>query len=70
MKLKLATSTALSAVRKTLGGVLRHIFDDAEDARCRDMEREIERLITQSGGHLSDEMERRIEQRLMRSSSF
>ncbi len=70
MKLKLATSTAVRAVRKTLGGVLRHIFDDAEDARYRHMQREIQRLIAQSGGHLSDEMERRIVERVMRNSSF
>lgn len=49
---------------------MRRIFDDAEDARYRDMERDIERLIGQSGGHFSDEIERRIEQHLMCNSGF
>ena len=70
MKLELATGATVRAVRKTLGGALRHIFDGAEDARYRDMEREIERLIAQSGGHWSDEMERRIAERLTRNSSL
>jgi hypothetical protein len=69
MKLKLATSTAVRAVRKTLGGVLRRIFDDAEDARYRHVQREIQHLIAQSGGHWSDEMERRVAQCLMRNSN-
>lgn len=70
MKPERATSTAVRAIRKSLGAVLRHIFDDAEDARYRAMQRDIESLIGQSGGHFSDETERRIAQRLMRNSSF
>ena len=57
-------------MRKSFGAVLRHIFDDAENARYRDMQRDIEHLIDRSGGRFSDETERRIEQRLMRNSSF
>jgi hypothetical protein len=49
---------------------MRRIFDDAEDARYRDMQRDIERFIPQSGGPLSDEIERRIAERLTRNSSF
>jgi len=49
---------------------MRRIFDDAEDARYRDMQRDIERVIAQSGGPLSDEIERRIAERLTRNSSF
>jgi hypothetical protein len=70
MKLQSATSTAAGAIRKSLGAVLSHIFDDAEDARYRDMERQIRRLIDQSGGHFSDETERRIAQHLMGNSRF
>jgi lysophospholipase L1-like esterase len=70
MKPEHATSTAVRAIRKSLGAVLRHIFDDAEDARYRAMQRDIESWIGQSGGHFSDETERRIARRLMRNSSF
>ena len=70
MKSQSATSTAVGAIRKSLGAVLNHIFDGAGDARYRDMEREIRRLIDQSGGHFSDEIERRIEQHLMGNSRF
>jgi len=40
------------------------------EARRRDTEREIRRLIGSSAGPLSDEMERRIDRHLMRNSSF
>lgn len=70
MKSQSVTSTAVGAIRKSLGAVLNHILDDAEDARYRDMQREIRHLIDQSGGHFSDEIERRIEQHLMRNSHF
>ena len=70
MKPQRAINTAARAVRKGLGAVLRHIFDGAEDARYRDMQQEIQRLIGQSGGHFSDETERRIEQHLMRNSRY
>jgi hypothetical protein len=70
VKLQRAISTATRAIRRTVGVVLRRIFDDAEDARYRDMERDIRSLIDQSDGHLSDEIERRIARRLMRNSGF
>jgi hypothetical protein len=63
-------SAAVTAVRKAFGGVLRHILDDAEDARYRDTQRDIERLIGQSGGLFSDEIERRIAEHLGRHSSL
>jgi len=70
MKSRSATNTAAGAVRKSLGAVLSHILDHAEDARYRDMQREIRRLIDQSGGHFSDEIERRIARHLMGNSRF
>ena len=70
MKSQRAISTAVRAIRKSVGAVLRHVFDDAEDARYRDMQRDIEHLIGQSGGQFSDETERRIARHLMRNSSF
>ena len=60
----------MRAVRNSLGAALRRIFDDAEDARYRAMERDIQSLIGQSDGHFSDETERRIAERLTRNSSF
>jgi hypothetical protein len=70
MKSQHAISPALRAVRKSVGAVLRHVFDDAGDARYRGTQRDIERLIGQSGGHFSDETERLIARYLMRNSSF
>jgi hypothetical protein len=40
------------------------------EARQRDSERDIRRLIGWSDGPLSDEFERRINEHLMRNSSF
>ena len=49
---------------------LRRIFDAVIEARQRDAERDIRRLIGWSDGPLSDELERRITEHLMRNSSF
>ena len=49
---------------------LRRIFDAIIEARQRDAERDIRRLIGWSDGRLSDELERRITEHLMRNSSF
>lgn len=70
MKRDDATITALSAAAKKVSGVLRRILDAGEEARYRDMQREIRRVISQPDGYLSDETERRISQLLMRHSSF
>lgn len=70
MKPQDAIGRATRAACNSLGAVLRRIFRDAEDARYRAMERDIQSLIGQSGGHFSDETERRIAERLMRNSSF
>ena len=48
----------------------RRIFDAIIEARQRDAERDIRRLIGWSDGPLSDELERRITGHLMRNSSF
>ena len=48
----------------------RRIFDAIIEARQRDAERDIRRLIGWSDGPLSDELERRITEHLMRNSSF
>jgi len=69
MKREHATIIALTAAKKVRGVLLR-ILDAGEKARCRDVEREIRRIISQSDGHLSDETERRIAQHLMRNSNF
>lgn len=49
---------------------LRRIFDAVIEARQRDAERDIRRLIGWSDGPLSDEFERRITEHLMRNPSF
>jgi hypothetical protein len=49
---------------------LRRIFDAVIEARQRDAERDIRRLIGWSDGPLTDEFERRITEHLMRNSSF
>ena len=48
---------------------LRRIFDAIIEARQRDAERDIRRLIGWSDGPLSDEFERRITEHLMRNST-
>ena len=62
-------STAPPASRKRPSR-LRRIFDTIIEARQRDAERDIRRLIGWSDGPLSDELERRITAHLMRNSSF
>ncbi len=49
---------------------LRRIFDAIMEARQRNAEHDIRRLIGWSDGPLSDEFERRITAHLMRNSSF
>jgi hypothetical protein len=66
MKRHGAINTAVRAVRQYFRGVLRHILDGAYEARCRD----IERVIGGSDGYLTDELERRITDYLMRNSGF
>ena len=56
--------------RRKRRGRLRRIFDAIIEARQRDAERDIRRLIGWSDGRLSDEFERRITEHLMRNSSF
>ena len=56
--------------RRKRRGRLRRIFDAIIEARQRDAERDIRRLIGWSDGPLSDELERRITEHLMRNSSF
>ncbi len=70
MKRGPAISKAVSAVRKCLDGVLRHILHGADEKRSRGIRREAERVVGQSDGNPSDEIERRIEQRFMRNSWF
>lgn len=62
-------ATALPAWRKRRNLLLR-IFDAVIEARQRDAERDIRRLIGWSDGPLSDEFERRITEHLMRNPSF
>jgi len=56
--------------RRKRRSLLRRIFDAVMEARQRDSERDIRRLIGWSDGPLSDEFERRINEHLMRNSSF
>ena len=56
--------------RRKRRGRLRRIFDAIIEAHRRDAERDIRRLIGWSDGPLSDEFERRINEHLMRNSSF
>ena len=56
--------------RRKRRSLLRRIFDAVMEARQRDSERDILRLIGWSDGPLSDEFERRINEHLMRNSSF
>jgi hypothetical protein len=70
MRRKISTyETAPPAWRKRRSR-LRQIFDAVIEARQRDAERNIPRLIGWSDGPLSDEFERRITEHLMRNSSF
>src|SRR5262249_3498616 len=51
-------------------GILRRIFDAFMLSRQRQVERDIERLLGRSGGRLTDEMERRISEYLIRNSNL
>ena len=56
--------------RRKCSSRLRQILDAVLEARQREAERDIRRLIGWSDGPLSDEFERRINEHLMRNSSF
>ena len=64
---KISSTPAERRKRRTR---FRRIFDAIIEARQRDAERDIRRLIGWSDGPLSDELERRITEHLMRNSSF
>ena len=51
-------------------GVLRRIYDAVMHGRQHHADRDIARYLDQSGGHLTDEIERRITEHLMRNHSF
>jgi hypothetical protein len=62
--------SATSPGRRKRRSRFRRIFDAIIEARQRDAERDIRRLIGWSDGPLSDELERRITEHLIRNSSF
>ena len=62
--------SATSPERRKRRSRFRRIFDAIIEARQRDAERDIRRLIGWSDGPLSDELERRITEHLIRNSSF
>ena len=70
MKCECSTGTTADAVNYGRRDFLHRILDAVTETHHRGMEREIERVIGRSGEHLSDEIERRIAQQLMRNSSF
>ena len=67
---KILICETVPSERRERRGRLRRIFDAVMEARQRDAERDIRRLIGCSDGPLSDELERRITEHLMRNSSF
>jgi len=67
---KISICETVPSERRERRGRLRRIFDAVMEARQRDAERDIRRLIGCSDGPLSDELERRITEHLMRNSSF
>ena len=67
---KISICETVPSERRERRGRLRRIFDAVMEARQRDAERDIRRLIGWSDGPLSDEFERRINEHLMRNSSF
>ena len=67
---KISICETVPSERRERRGHLRRIFDAVTEARQRDTERDIRRLIGWSDGPLSDEFERRITEHLMRNSSF
>lgn len=62
--------TAHSAFGDRRGRLLRRILNAVTESHHHDMNRAIQRVIGQSDGHLTDELERRIAQRLMLNSTF
>ena len=56
-----------ASVRKhvTLRGLLRRLFDAMIEARRRQVEREIGRYLRNTGGKLTDDVERTIERRFL-----
>jgi len=70
MKCDRAKDITADAADRRFNGFVRRILDKVTETRHRDMDRKIERVISLSGEHLSDEVERRIAQHLMRNSSF
>ena len=69
MKPNHATATRADAVKRKCCGSVRRILDAIAATPYRDIERDIQR-VTNGTEHLSDEVERRIAQHLMRNSSF
>jgi hypothetical protein len=67
---KISICETVPSERRERRGRLRRIFDAVMEARQRDVERDIRRLIGCSDGALSDELDRRITEHLMRNSSF
>jgi len=51
-------------------GLWRRIYDALMDARRRQTERDIVRIVAQSGCHLTDDIERRITEHLTRNPNF
>ncbi len=51
-------------------GLWRRIYDAVMDARQRQTERDIARIVGQSGWHLTDDIERRITEHLTRNPNF
>jgi len=68
MKQDHATVTPAEAGNRRCHRLLRRIFDMMARARERDLRRNIGRVIGQTDGHLSDELERRITLYLTRHS--
>jgi hypothetical protein len=51
-------------------GLWRRIYDAVMEARQRQTERDIVRIVGQSGWHLTDDLERRITEHLTRNPGF
>jgi len=68
------TNLSKSADGRARGGLLRRVFEAIRLWRQRQAEREIARFLggrgSESGGHLTDEIERKLFEHLTRNSSF
>ena len=62
------SSSTRRSVFVTLTGVLRRIADAIYESRQRQADREIARFIAQSGGRLTDDIERQMMRRLSTSN--